>query len=83
MPSSAGSKVMAARTVSTTVTAAPMAMPLMMPTFRVSMPSSATTTVSPANTTARPEVLSALAVDSATPMPAFRWARCRLTMNRA
>ncbi len=82
-PSSAGSSVMAASTVSTTVTAAPSAIPVTSPRPSVVMPSSAATTVKPANTTARPEVFMAVPIDSRALVPDIRFPRCRLTMNRA
>ena len=62
MASSAGSRVTAAMTVRNTVTAAPMPSPLTKPTLRMSRPSSATMTVPPAKSTARPEVFIAVAI---------------------
>ena len=59
-PSSAGSKVTAASTVKTTVSAEATARPFRKLTPRTRMPSSATHTVLPANRTARPEVSMAL-----------------------
>lgn len=82
-PSSAGSRVTAESTVATTVTAAPSAIPVTSPNPSVVMPSSAATTVSPAKTTARPEVFRAVAIESPTPIPAIRFPRCRFTMNSA
>ncbi len=40
-------------------------------------------TMMPANSTARPEVLTALPIDVATEFPAIRPWRWRVTMNRA
>ena len=44
-------------------------------------PSSAMSTVMPANTTALPDVPLASPMDSCTSMPIFSWRRCRLRMN--
>ncbi len=83
IPSMAGSRVIAASTVSATVSAAETAIPLRKPMPRISMPSRAITTVRPANSTARPEVFSALATESCTLRPAIRPLRWRFTMNSA
>ena len=81
--SRAGSRVLAASTVQTTVTAAVRAMPSRKSTPRVRMPSRATHTVPPANTTARPEVPAASAAACAGGSPASSPRRCRVTMNSA
>jgi len=47
------------------------------------MPSRAMHTMIPANMTARPEVLTALTIDSSMSLPATRPCRWRVTMNRA
>ena len=47
------------------------------------MPSSAMQTMMPANSTARPEVLTALMIEVSTSLPAIRPWRCRVTMKRA
>ena len=47
------------------------------------MPSRAMHTMMPANSTARPEVLTALTIDDSTSLPAIRPCRWRVTMNRA
>ena len=70
-PSSAGSSVTEAIIVTSTVTAAPVARPLMKPRPMMNMPSSEMTTVNPANTTARPAVSSATTVDCSGPSPAL------------
>ena len=81
IPSSAGISVTAAvMTVSTTIAEAN-ATPLRKLTPSTSRPSSATMTVAPANSTARPDVLSArahAASGSRPAMIAFRW---RVTTN--
>jgi hypothetical protein len=83
MPSRAGSRVIAASTVATTVVAEAMAMPFRKLMPSTSMPSRAITTVAPANSTARPEVSIALTTESSTVMPDLRPVRCLVTMNRA
>ena len=40
-------------------------------------------TMMPANRTARPEVLTAVAMDDSRSLPAISPCRCRVTMNRA
>ena len=55
-PSTAGSSVTAAATVTATTAAAPMPKPLMKERPMANMPSSAMITVRPANSTARPDV---------------------------
>ena len=47
------------------------------------MPSSAMQTMIPAKRTARPEVLTALTIESSVSRPATRPWRCRVTMKRA
>ena len=47
------------------------------------MPSRAMQTMMPANSTARPEVLTAVTTASSVSMPRIRPCRCRVTMNRA
>ena len=71
-PSSAGSRVTAASTVTATTDAAPMPSPLMKASPIASMPSRAMMTVSPANTTARPAV--SIAVTTAV---SGSWPACR------
>jgi hypothetical protein len=82
-PSSAGSSVIAAATVITTVNAAATATPLRKVSRRVNMPSSAMHTVPPANSTARPEVLRATTAASSGLRPRRIARRCRVTMNSA
>ncbi len=74
-PSSAGSRVTEAIIVTSTVTAAPVARPLMNDRPMMNMPSSEITTVTPANMTARPAVSSATTVDCSGSRPAFRPSR--------
>ena len=40
-------------------------------------------TMMPANSTARPDVLTALTIEDSTSLPAMRPCRCRVTMKRA
>ena len=68
-PSSAGSRVSDPTIVSATASAAAIAGPFRSPMPSVSMPSSATTTVVPANSTERPAVSIAVSVDSRTSAP--------------
>ena len=82
-PSSAGSRVTAASTVKTTVSAEATARPFRKLTPRTRMPSSAMHTVLPANRTARPEVSMALTAASSGVSPDCRPRRCLVTMNRA
>ena len=72
MASSAGSRVVAEATVSSTVTAAACAMPVSTLRLTTYMPSRAAMTVTPAKTTARPEVASAAAMASGTEAPDCR-----------
>jgi hypothetical protein len=71
-PSIAGSRVIAASTLNSTISAAETPMPLRKLTLRMNRPSIATQTVSPAKMTARPEVFSARTVASSGSSPAFR-----------
>ena len=82
-PSIAGSSVIAEATEKTTVIAAPMPRPFRKLTRSTSRPSSATQTVAPANSTARPEVSSARTAESSTVMPVFSPPRCLVTMKSA
>ena len=66
-PSSAGSKVSEASMVSATVTVAATAAPSRNDRPSANWPSSATTTVRPANSTARPAVLTAVTAASSVP----------------
>ena len=61
---SAGSNVSEATSVTNTTAAAPIPNPLTNSTPIVSMPSSEMITVMPANATARPDVSSAIAIES-------------------
>ncbi len=71
-PSTAGSSVTAAATVSATTAAAPMPSPLMNDSPIASMPSNAMITVSPAKSTARPDVSIAVTTASSGSRPACR-----------
>ena len=82
-PSSAGSRVTAASTVNTTVSAEATARPFRKLTPRTRMPSSAMHTVLPANRTARPEVSMALTAASSGVSPACKPRRCLVTMKSA
>ena len=82
-PSSAGSRVSVATMVSSTPMAAAAAIPVRKVTPRVNIPSRATHTITPASSTARPEVLTAVTTDSSGATPARSPCRWRLTMNRA
>ena len=82
-PSSAGSSVMAATTATRTTIAAAVAI---MPTNaipEIHSPSSAIATVIPANTTAWPAVAVARPIACSGSMPACRFWRYRVTMNKA
>jgi hypothetical protein len=83
MPSIAGSRVSAASTVNPTVIPAAIATPFRKLRPSTSMPSSATQTVPPANSTARPEVFTAVPTASRTSCPARRAQRKRVTMKSA
>ena len=82
-PSSAGSRVTAASTVKTTVSAEATARPFRKLTPRTKMPSRAMHTVLPANSTARPELSMALTAACSGVSPDCRPRRCLVTMNRA
>ena len=71
-PSTAGSNVTAASTVTATTAAAPMPNPLMNDRPIASMPSNAMITVRPANNTARPDVSMAVITASSGSRPACR-----------
>ncbi len=79
----AGSRVSDATIVSPTTSVIVTATPYRKLTWRANSPSRATQTVSPASSTARPEVLSAVTAASSGACPASRPLRCRLTMNSA
>ena len=83
MASSAGRKVVADATVNSTVTAAASAMPVSTLRLTTNIPSSAAMTVTPANTTARPDVVSARTIASGADSPASRPLWYLLTMKRA
>ena len=70
-------------TVRNTVTAAAMPSPVRKPTLRMTRPSSATMTVPPAKSTARPEVFIAVVIALGRSAPCRSALRCRLTMNSA
>ena len=82
-PSRAGSKVREESIVSVTVMAAVTATPYRNVTPSANWPSSAMQTIRPANSTARPAVLTALAAASSTLRPPRSPVRCRVTMNSA
>ena len=69
-PSTAGSSVTAAATVTATTAAAPIPNPLMNDRPIANMPSNAMITVSPANSTARPDVSIAVMTASSGSRPA-------------
>ena len=79
----AGSSVSDASIVSRTASEDATAGPYRNETPRANIPSSAITTVAPANSTARPEVSIALRTASRTSSPSRSPARKRVTMNRA
>ena len=81
--SRAGSRVRAAIMVNDTPMAAAMARPYRKVTPRANMPSRAMQTMIPANSTARPDVLTALTMEGSTSLPAMRPWRWRVTMNSA
>ena len=74
-PSRAGSSVTEATMVASTVRAAPMARPVTKARPITNMPHSEMTTVVPANSTARPAVLMAVAVASSVERPLWRPSR--------
>ena len=82
-PMSAGRSVSEATIVMATVTAAPVASPLMNASCITNMPSSEMTTVRPAKSTARPAVSIARTVASCDDIPARVPSRYRVTMKRA
>ena len=82
-PKRAGNSVKAAIIVHATPREAAMARPYRKLTPRANMPSRAMHTMMPANNTARPEVFTAVTMESSTELPAIRPCRCRVTMNRA
>ena len=82
-PSRAGRSVRDANIVISTVSEEAMATPLRNESRRTSMPSSAIHTVMPAKSTARPEVLTAVIIESSTLIPRFRPWRLRVTMKSA
>jgi hypothetical protein len=82
-PRRAGSSVSVARTISSTPTAEPTAMPVTKLRPMSVRPSSEMTTVMPANTTARPLVSIDSVTASSTDAPAWIASRYRVTMNRA
>ena len=82
-PRKAGSSVSDAKTVSATVTDAVTARPCTKPMPMRSMPSTETTTVAPANSTARPAVSMAMATDSRTVWPAWSCSRWRVMISSA
>jgi hypothetical protein len=69
--------------VASTVNAAPMARPVTNASPITNIPHSEITTVVPANSTARPAVLIAVAVASSVDRPLWRPSRYRVTMNSA
>ena len=71
-PSTAGSSVTAASTVTATTAAALIPRPLMNESRMASIPTRAMITVSPANSTARPAVSTAVTTASSGVMPACR-----------
>ena len=79
----AGSRVSDATMVRPTTSATATATPYRELIWSANSPSSATHTVSPASSTARPDVLSAVTAASSGVCPASSPLRCRLTMNSA
>ena len=79
----AGSAVRAAVMVSSTAIADEIASPLRKVTPSTTMPSKASITVVPANSTARPAVSIAPTVASRTLLPSRRFSRKRVTMKSA
>ena len=82
-PSRAGRSVIEATMVTATTVAAPIPRPLTNESPISSIPSSEMTTVVPANSTARPAVLMAVAVASSELRPRWTPSRYRVTMNSA
>ena len=83
IPSSAGSRVMAPATATSTTSAEVYPSAVTSGSFTIASDSKATITVHPANTTAPPDVAVARATDSRTSIPSRTCARCRVTMNSA
>ena len=81
--SSAGSRVSAASTATTTAIAAIRPIVVTSGMRATASETSAMVTVPPAKVTAPPEVATARASDSRTSRPASRPRKCRVTMNRA
>ncbi len=81
--SKAGNSVTDVAAVITTTITDEIAMPARNDTSSTSSPSSATQTVPAANNTARPDVVTAVTMDSVGLSPALRPLRCRVTMNNA
>ncbi len=79
----AGSRVSDASMVRPTTSETFTATPGRVGSGRANSPSSAAQTVSPASSTARPEVFSAVTAASSGVCPASSPLRCRLTMNSA
>ena len=69
--------------VSSTPMAAEMASPYRKPMPSSSMPSRAMQTTTPAKSTARPDVFTAVTMEASVSWPARSPWRCRLTMNSA
>ncbi len=83
MASRAGSRVIEASTITSTITETAIAPAVMNGTPATVSPRIATTTMPPASTTDAPAVETARAIDSGTGTPAVRCSRCRVRMNRA
>ena len=81
--SAAGSRVNAARTATTTATAAISPIVVTSGIPATVSETSAIVTVPPANVTAPPEVATARAIDSPSSRPSFMPRKCRVTMNSA
>jgi hypothetical protein len=82
-PNRAGKSVRAAIMVKATPMAAATAKPYRKLTPKANIPRRAMHTMMPANRTARPDVLTALMMDSSVSCPATNPCRWRVTMNRA
>ena len=81
--SSAGSRVSAPRTASTTAIAAIRPIVVTRGIPATASDTSAIVTVPPAKVTAPPEVATARAIDSRSSRPSFRPRKCLVTMNSA
>ena len=79
----AGSRVSASITSKATVTAPKTPITVRNGTLEMLRPTSAITTVRPANTTAEPAVPTERAADSSMSIPVASWSRCLERMNRA